>query len=642
MNNYYLIHRWINRDPYRFHSLRMNLLATRMGITLERYLTILVFSSVAIGAIFAIIGFLIVGIGVRTEFTIQSDIVNIFNLKVPVFVSAFFTTFLFQLTVAILVFIFVTYLVFSLGKIYPSLEKKNRELKINIGLHNAVAYMYAMRRGGAELLTIFRSLSESSAIYGQTAYEFRQVVRDCDIFGKDQVTAIKSLIETTPSQKLREFLQDMISIVESGGILADFLSERVKLYQDEAKFEQKQFLSFLALIAEVYVTVFIAGPLFLIVIMVVMGMLGASAILELTLMGYAVLPIGSVIFIILIDTISIKDEDIIRYTKAIWLHQFPDVRIIPGKGEEPLFGALLKYDRVRGLKDWIRHPMKGFIEKPIRSVYITLPIAIILVIVILYHAPWGAETEDLINSVDDYLMIVLLLVIIPYAAFFETWNRRIRGMERIIPDFLDRMAGINEVGITVAQSIGILVSANLGLLSYEIKRIHRDLSWGANFSDALIRFEERVRTGLIARSVTLITKASTMNSSISDVLHIAATDARISEFLKRERFSEMFIYTAIVYMSFFVFIFVIGIISTQFLAVLAEVSTEGLSMAGPLANLGNLSLKTIDRILYHTCLVQAIFSGLIAGLMGESAVKAGIKHAAILIIVAMIAFNFAF
>jgi len=642
MNRYNLIHRWIQKDPYRFQNLKLNLIATRKGVTLETYLLVLITISVIIGCIFSLIGYLIVGIGIRTQFTIQSDIVNIFNLQIPVIASAFFTTFMLQVLVAVLVFIFVSFLVFTLGKLYPALEKKNRELKINIGLHNSVAYMYAMRRGGAELLVIFRSLSESSAIYGQAAYEFRQVVRDCDLFGKDQVSAIKSLIETTPSQKLREFLQDMVSIVESGGILASFLSDRVKLYQDEAKFEQKQFLAFLALIAEVYVTVFIAGPLFLIVIMVVMGMLGSSAILELSLMGYAVLPIGSVIFIILIDTISLKDEDIIRYVKAIWLHQFPDVRIIPTTGEESLFGTLLKYDRVRNLKDWMRHPMKGFIEKPVRSFYISVPVAVLFLIYILYNTPWWMNTEEIIGSIDDYLMIALLIVLIPYAFFYETWNRRLRGIERIIPDFLDRMAGINEVGITVAQSIGILVSANLGLLSYEIKRIHRDLSWGANFSDALIRFEERVRTGLIARSLTLITKASTMNSSIADVLHIAATDARISEFLKRERFSEMFIYTAIVYMSFFVFIFVIGVISTQFLSVLAEVATEGLSMAGPLANLGQLSLATIDRILYHTCLVQAFFSGLIAGLMGETSIKSGVKHAAILIIIAMIAFNFAF
>jgi flagellar protein FlaJ len=65
-------------------------------------------------------------------------------------------------------------------------------------------------------------------------------------------------------------------------------------------------------------------------------------------------------------------------------------------------------------------------------------------------------------------------------------------------------------------------------------------------------------------------------------------------------------------------------------------------MAGPLANVGAMSLITLDRILYHTCLVQGLFSGLIAGMMGESSIKAGVKHSCILIIVALIAFNYAF
>ncbi|PKL59959.1 MAG: secretion system protein, partial [Methanomicrobiales archaeon HGW-Methanomicrobiales-4] len=199
-----------------------------------------------------------------------------------------------------------------------------------------------------------------------------------------------------------------------------------------------------------------------------------------------------------------------------------------------------------------------------------------------------------------------------------------------------------EVGLTLTQSITIMARANLGILAYEIRHIQRDILWGANFSDALIRFELRVRTALIARTVTLITKASTMNSSISDVLRIAAADARMSELLKRDRLSEMFIYTAIVYLSFFVFIFVIGVISTQFLEVLANQSQEGLSMAGPLANVGTMSLSTLERILYHTCLVQGLFSGLIAGMMGESSLKAGVKHSCVLIIAALLAFNFAF
>ena len=37
--------------------------------------------------------------------------------------------------------------------------------------------------------------------------------------------------------------------------------------------------------------------------------------------------------------------------------------------------------------------------------------------------------------------------------------------------------------------------------------------------------------------------------------------------------------------------------------------------------------------------MQALFSGLIAGQMGESSVAAGVKHACILLIIALVTFN---
>jgi len=501
--------------------------------------------------------------------------------------------------------------------------------------------MYAMRKGGAEIITILRSLSEMSAIYGEVSLEFRQAVRDADFFGYDIINALKHVSETTPSRKLRDFLQDLISTVESGGNLAQFLQDRVFILQEEAKFEQKQFLQFLGLVAEIYVTIFIAGPLFLIVILVVMGMMGSSAILELSLIGYAVLPIGAAIFILMIDTISIKDENVVRYVSAKWLNQYSDVRISEGGNEEHLFAALARFEKIKPLKRWLANPVQGFVQHPELSFYFSIPIALAYVIYIFLTIPVGT-LEDNINYVDDQLMIALLITLIPFAIFYTRWNQKIRSLESMIPDFLDRMAGINEVGITLTQSIAVIARANMGVLGYEISRIHRDIEWGANFSDALIRFEHRVRTALIARTVTLITRAATMSSSISSLLRIAANDARMSENLRRDRFSEMFIYTAIVYLSFFVFIFVIGVITTQFLTVLAEQSKEGLAMAGPLSNLGSTSLITMDRLLYHICLIQGLCSGLMAGLMGESSIKAGVKHSCILIIGALVAFNFMF
>jgi flagellar protein FlaJ len=155
-----------------------------------------------------------------------------------------------------------------------------------------------------------------------------------------------------------------------------------------------------------------------------------------------------------------------------------------------------------------------------------------------------------------------------------------------------------------------------------------------------MRFEERVRTPSIARTVTLITKASEMSGSIGEVLSIASSDSKMTEVLRRERSTEMFIYTAIIYLSFFVFMAVVAVLTTQFLPVLAHVSLGKLASAGAFSGIGKIPIQTFGRLLYHTCLMQAIFSGMIAGQMGEGSVAAGVKHSCVLLLISIITFNF--
>jgi flagellar protein FlaJ len=101
----------------------------------------------------------------------------------------------------------------------------------------------------------------------------------------------------------------------------------------------------------------------------------------------------------------------------------------------------------------------------------------------------------------------------------------------------------------------------------------------------------------------------------------------------------MFIYTVIVYLAFFVFLFVVVVLSTQFLPVLATISSQGIPATATLAGIGSVSIATFGRLLYHACLVQAFFSGLIAGQMGEASIGAGVKHASVLLIISLVIFN---
>jgi len=639
MNFRHTLQKWLLRDPIRYHSVHADLVSSRSGLTLGQYLWKSIRMSVLVGIIFGVLGYVVSRVLVL-EVQSGKGVYNVLNLQLPqdlVFLSS--STFVLTASVAIS-FAFGAYITYHLLLRIPRIEKNNRKVKINLTLHNAVAYMYAMRRGGAELMTIFYAISENAPIYGEVALEFRQITRDVDYFGSDVLTAVRHLSETTPSEKLKDFLEDLLSVIESGGDLSEFLASRVRLYQEEARFEQKQFLTILSMVAESYVTLFVAGPLFLIIIMVVMGMMGGSAVLQLSLIIYAIMPIGSLIFVLLIDLISGKAEKAERYTRVKELNTYADIPMVKKTGEEHLFDQLKKYDKIRILTNFISHPFESFVNDVNHTLFVTVPIAIIYLALVISHIPSYGDPELFIEVINAHVVIAVLIVLVPYAIFYEIWARKVRGIQVMIPDFLERMAGINRVGLTMAQAIGIMVNTNLGLLSYEIRRIKRDMDWGANFSDALIRFEQRISTASIARTVTLITKASEMSGQIGEVLAIAASDAKMSETLKKERLSEMFIYTAIVYLSFFVFLYVVAVLDTQFLPVLAHIGTSGISMGGPLSGIGSVPIKAFNRLLYHACLIQALFSGLIAGQMGEASLAAGVKHSCILLIISLVTFSF--
>jgi len=635
------VRRWINRDPIRYNTLHADMLSARVGLTLEQYVWRALRISLVAGVLFAIIGYFASYLLMFHMLTTRGGIYNVLNIPLPVFFDTIYPTEYIQLVAIIISFFVGGYLGYLAVLKLPTIEKGNRAIKINLTLHNAVAYMYAMRKGGAQLMVIFRCLSDRADIYGEVALEFRQIVRDSDFFGYDVVTAIRHLAETTPSEKLKLFLDDLLSVIEGGGDMSDFLNTRVRIYQEEAKFEQKQFLNVLSLVAESYVTLFVAGPLFLIIIMVVMGLVGGSAILQLSLVTYAVMPIGSLIFILLIDLISIKGEKTERFTKVKWLHAFTDVRIRKKENEEYQVEQLKKYDRVRNIVHNLKHPFEGFVMNVNNTFYVTIPVAVCYLILVFINVPHYRSLETYIGVVDDHIIIAILIILIPYAIFHELWSRKVLGIQELIPDFLERMSGINQVGLTVAQAIGIMVNTNLGLLSYEIRRIKRDMDWGANFTEALMRFEQRISTPAIARTVTLITKASEMSGQIGEVLSIASSDAKMSEVLKKKRLAEMFIYTAIVYLSFFVFLFVVAILVTQFLPVLSQVKPSGMPSTGAMAGMGGaIQIDVFGRLLYHACLVEALFSGLIAGQMGESSLASGVKHSCILLVIALIGFNF--
>jgi len=79
---------WIQRDPLRYHSLHADMISARVGMTLEQYLWRSVKLSLAVGSLFAVLGYFI-----STYFSLQiltgrAGIHNVFNIQFPVIFNA--------------------------------------------------------------------------------------------------------------------------------------------------------------------------------------------------------------------------------------------------------------------------------------------------------------------------------------------------------------------------------------------------------------------------------------------------------------------------------------------------------------------------------------------------------------------------
>lgn len=193
------------------------------------------------------------------------------------------------------------FLVWILGVGNPASKAKKRAKDINLRLPYALNYVAAMASAGVIPTEIFQSLSKQK-IYGDVAKEAAWIYKDIAIHGKDIVTSLRRAIDRSPSTKFQEFLQGAITTITSGGDLKEYFQQKAQRYQWENRQEQKAFIDTMGLMAETYVTVAVAGPLFMMVMMAIIAIISGQGIRNLALLTYLMLPIVNAGYVFLLKS----------------------------------------------------------------------------------------------------------------------------------------------------------------------------------------------------------------------------------------------------------------------------------------------------------------------------------------------------
>ncbi|WP_254534817.1 type II secretion system F family protein [Halomarina litorea] len=542
----------------------------------------------------------------------------------------------------------------------PRQRASTRRRRIESSMPRTVAFTYALSRGGMTFPEVLRSLARNERVFGEGAAEFRVAVRDVDLLGRDLTTSIRKVAVRTPSDAFRGLCENLASVLQSGQDLPSFLRSQYERYRDDAAEKQDEMIEQLATAAEVYVTVAVAGMLFLITILLIIGLTSGDTLTLIQLVTYLGIPVINVVFVAYLAdlTADISGQRVLHDLRnAERLGPIPTARFAPRALTDGGTALASKAERIRAnherlvayrsfeqVRRLAARPLDALLDRPVRVFYLTVPVAMLYLSYELVPLVVAGQVPTM-AALDDVLVFTFVFLLGTFGLVYEASQHRLKQLEAALPDLLDRMASLNEAGMTVVQSFDRIRTSDLGAMNPELERIWADIQWGATVSTALRRFERRVRTPSVTRLVTLVTSSMRASSDVGPVLRIAASEARAERRFKRTRRQEMSTYLIAIYVAFLVFLVVIVTMDAFFIPKLVE-ATSGLktgagASVGGFMSLSEQAVADYRLTFFHAALLQAAFSGVIGGQMSDGSLESGVKHSAVMVAVTYVVFELA-
>ena len=311
--------------------------------------------------------------------------------------------------------------------------------------------------------------------------------------------------------------------------------------------------------------------------------------------------------------------------------------------QDEILQKIAKQHKTRtGFGKFLKHPVRVLTEKPVNILIVCSPVSLAVVFWGFYSGIQSMGMRAVFNSttIDDYIVIAILISIIPVALLDFLEEQRINSLENALPNFFRDLAGMNDSGMTLPSAVHLVANSNYGRLTPLVRKLDNDMSWGVGFVEGLNSFGKKLGTPLADRSVDLIAKASKAGGDISQVLHAAAEDTFEIINLAAERRNNMVVYVIIVLVSSAVFLFVIAILVSSFFTTMSTAGAAAQAAGAGGSFMGRFDLAAYERLFSHAAMIQAFFSGLAAGQMGEGRVLAGLKYSAIMLAISWVMFRF--
>lgn len=275
-----------------FRNLKRDLIKANMQFLERSYISVILFNTLValFISIFIFVFFLFFNFGAQYPFitivkgSILNRIGSVFWLMIVIPLGTFVVTYL-----------------------YPSMEKKTIELKINQELPFATIHMASISESLVEPSNIFKIIV-STGEYPVLEKEFIKLLNEINVFGYDLVTALRNSAFNSPSKKLSELLDGLATTITSGGNLSDFFEKRAQTLLFEHKLDREKQTKSAETFMDIYISVVIAAPMILMLLLIMMRVSGLGISLSTTMISIIMVLGVSVVNIAFLVFLQLKQQ----------------------------------------------------------------------------------------------------------------------------------------------------------------------------------------------------------------------------------------------------------------------------------------------------------------------------------------------
>ena len=237
-----------------FRTLKRDLIKANLSILPASYISIIFFTtliSIFVGIILFVF-FLFFKVSIEFPFIFGIDeAVSLRFLKV------------------IWILFVVPIITFFFMYVYPSLERKSSEHKIDQELPFAAIHMAAISGSMIEPSRIFKILITTEE-YGAIKKEFTKLINEINVYGYDLVSALRNSAYNSASKKLGELFNGVATTISSGGNLPNFFEKRAQSLLFDYRLEREKYTRTAETFMDIYITVVIAAPMiFMLLLMMI-------------------------------------------------------------------------------------------------------------------------------------------------------------------------------------------------------------------------------------------------------------------------------------------------------------------------------------------------------------------------------------